>query len=216
PCNNAHGWSTGRGRRRRLSRAPLSDPEFSRAHERPIELQVAISHALHTKALLKGLPNPVRIEEVRPGDRARRSLDAIDQKSCYAVVDDLRHRAAGPSDDRRPAGHRLYHYEAKRLRPVDRKQQRPRTAEEGRFLIFPDLTHELDIRIVQQGTDLLIEIIGIGVIDFGRNLQRHPSPQRDSDCTIHSLFWRNAAEEGQIAPLPITGGRYVQAPRKPM
>ena len=39
------------------------------------------------------------------------------------VIDDFRHGAAIPRDDRRSAGHRLDHHEPERLRPVDREQQ---------------------------------------------------------------------------------------------
>jgi hypothetical protein len=62
----------------------------------------------------------------------------------------LGNRAAAIGDDGRAARHRLNHHQPERLRPVDRKKQCIRIAQEFIFLDIADLAYEFHERITQQ------------------------------------------------------------------
>ena len=72
-------------------------------------------------------------------------------------------------------------------------------AEEGGLLRVADLADELDQRIVQQRLDLLAEIVRVGGVDLGGDLQRHAEALGDGDRPVGPLLRRDAAEEGEIA-----------------
>src|SRR5690606_5271406 len=95
----------------------------------------------------EGLAHDAPIEGIEPGERSYRVLDGIHEEARNAVLDDFRHRPAGPRDHRRAAGHGLDHGETERLRPVDGKEQRPGVAEKSRLVGIADLAEILDIAV---------------------------------------------------------------------
>ena len=98
-------------------------------------------------------------------------------------------RAAAIRNDGRAAGHRLNHHQPERLRPVDRKQQHIRIAQELIFLSFADLANELHERIAEQWGDDQIEIILIYAIDFRRNLKGHAHLLGNLDSAVYPFLW---------------------------
>src|SRR6516162_2555986 len=76
-------------------------------------------------------------------------VNAVDDQAGDAVLDNLGHRATPKGDHRRPVGHRLDKRKAEWLRPIDRKQQRRRIAQECTFFAIADLADKVDPRILE-------------------------------------------------------------------
>ena len=101
-------------------------------------------------------------------------------------------------DDRRPARHRLDHHQPERLRPVDREEQRAGAAKEVGLLVGTDLADELHVHGAQQGLDLALVVLAIGVVHLGRDEQVEPGPARDLDGPVGALLRRDAPQEGEV------------------
>jgi hypothetical protein len=69
------------------------------------------------------------------------------------VLNQLTERATVERYDRRPARHGFDHHQSKRLRPVDRHQQRERVAQKLGLLPVGDLPDEFDMRFGEQWPD---------------------------------------------------------------
>ena len=95
--------------------------------------------------------------------------------------------------DRSAARHRLDHYEAEWLRPIDREQKRPRLAEEFGLAPLIYLADELDPRIAQQRCDLFAEIGFIDLVDFGCDLQGNAKRPCYPNGTVGPFFGRDSA-----------------------
>jgi hypothetical protein len=54
---------------------------------------------------------------------------AVDQKAGHAIIDQLGHRSPVAGNDRRSAGQRFHHRQAKRLVEIDEVKQRARGAQ---------------------------------------------------------------------------------------
>ena len=54
---------------------------------------------------------------------------------------------------------------------------------------------------IEQRLDFFVVIIAISAVDFGGDLQRHAAMLRDMDCTIDTLFRRDASEERKVGRL---------------
>src|SRR6185436_8869895 len=70
----------------------------------------------------------------------------LTEKPRHPMAEDLGYRASTPCDHRSPAGQGLDHHQTERLRPVDREQQCPGTAEQLRLGTVADLAEVLDVR----------------------------------------------------------------------
>src|SRR6266704_101012 len=121
--------------------------------------------------------------------RFYRILQAFHDEAVMTMLHKYGNRAAAIGDNRRAAGHRLNHHQPERLRPVDRKQQRIRIAQELIFLPFADLANELHERIAEQWGDDQIEIILIYAIDFRRNLKGHAHLLGTLDSAVYPFLW---------------------------
>src|SRR5215472_12656318 len=99
-----------------------------------INLEVVLRHARGGKPFLEPPADSAAIKRESLSDLADGFLDATDDIAGDTVVDHLRHGAAPKRQDRSATSHGLDHGEAKRLRPIDRKEQCPRLALE---LAFP-------------------------------------------------------------------------------
>ena len=124
----------------------------------------------------------------------------LDQEAGLAVLDDFGRRAAAEGHDRRAAGHGLDHHQAEGLGPVDREQQRVRSAQERGLLMVADLADELDQRIgVDHRLDDRLPIGLVRRVDLGRHLQWLVQRRRDLDRPVRPLFGRYPAQEGEVA-----------------
>src|SRR5262249_25877911 len=88
-----------------------------------------------------------------------------------------------------------------RLGPGDWRQQRDSAAEKARFFAVTDLADILDVRTREQLADFGFEIVAIDCVDFGGDLQRHPSALGYPDRLINSLLRRDAAEKCKVGRL---------------
>ena len=77
------------------------------------------------------------------------------------VSDDFRDRATAPCHDWHPTGERLRLDQAKRLRPVDRVEQRERVAEECRLVRTAHLTNKLNVGSSEQRLDLVAVVLPV-------------------------------------------------------
>lgn len=91
------------------------------------------------------------------------------------------------------------HYEPERFRPIDRNKHRHGTAEKILFLALIHLADKFDAVAVDEGLDLLLEIMGLHARYFGRNAQRQARLLREPDRDMRALFRREAAQKRQIA-----------------
>lgn len=46
--------------------------------------------------------------------------------------------------------------------------------------------------------DLLFEVLLVGCVHLGGNLERHPGARGDFDGTLHAFFGRDAAQKGKV------------------
>ena len=169
------------------------------AQQRPINVDIVFRHPCGGKALFETLTHLFPIERNDARQRRDRLFHGFDDGAGDAVLDDLRHRAAAKSQDRRAAGHRLDHGEPERLRPVDREQQRLRVAQELRLLVVVDLADEFDAAAVEQRFDLGLEIGLVGAVHLGGDLERNAQRARDGDGAVGTFLRRDAAEKGEVA-----------------
>ena len=109
-------------------------------------------------------------------------------------------RAAVVGDHGRAARHGFDHDETERLRPVDRKQQPDRAAEEIRFFGVADLADIFDqTDAVDQRADEFIVVFLVGPVDLGRDLERNAASDRDLDRPIDAFFRRDPAQYREIS-----------------
>src|SRR5215216_3892981 len=85
------------------------------------------------------------VELAEPLDRLNSFLLGLNNASRNAILDNLGYGATPERDNWGTACHRFNHHQAKRLRPVDRKQQSRRAGKEVLLGLFVDLTGELDL-----------------------------------------------------------------------
>ena len=122
------------------------------------------------------------------------------------MVDDFRNGTLAECKDWSAARHRLDHYEAEWLRPIDREQKRPRLAEEFGLAPLIYLADELDPRIAQQRCDLFAEIGFIDLVDFGCDLQGNAKRPCYPNGTVGPFFGRDSAEKRDVAAARIVNG----------
>ena len=113
--------------------------------------------------------------------RAHRALHVVHDEAGQPVLDHLGHGAVVEGDHRHAAGHGLDHHQPEGLRPVDREEQaRARPTGTRAFSLVADLADELDMRLRQQRADLLVEVVAVGAVHLGRDLQRQAGSGRRS------------------------------------
>src|SRR5277367_5394978 len=78
----------------------------SSAKEQSVQLQISIGHAVYRKTRGHRRPAGGAIDFTDTADRIHGFIDAVDQESGHAIVDQLGHRSAVGGDDRRAAGER--------------------------------------------------------------------------------------------------------------
>src|SRR5690242_12222730 len=133
-----------------------------------VDFDVASSHRGCSEASFKHAANNAAVQYPGANDSGCGFLLRGDDKPGHALVDNLRHRAATPSDNRGATGHRLDHHKAEWLRPIDREEKRGCVAEELGLLTVVDFAHKLHGRIGKERRYSLGEIRVIHSINLGR------------------------------------------------
>src|SRR4029450_8524354 len=126
--------------------------------QRTVERNIVRGHACGRKSLLEPLPNSMTIERKHLRQHPYRLIHRVNEGARDALVDDFRNGTPAECKDRRAARHRLDHYQAERLRPIDREQKRLGLAQEFGLAALIDLADELDPWVAQQRCDLFPEI----------------------------------------------------------
>ena len=122
----------------------------------------------------------------------------MDQEPCDAVINDLRNRTTGISDNRGAACHCLDHDQAKRLRPINREKKSRSISQEIIFLRIPNFARELYQWIVQSRLNAGLKILLVGPVDFGRNPERHSDKLRNLDGFVQPFFRRDPPQERKV------------------
>ena len=162
--------------------------ERLRCEQRAIDADIILRHPRGGEALLETPTHLGSVERDHARERRDRLIHGFDDGASDTVVDDLRYRAAAERQYRCTAGHGLDHGQAKGLRPIHGKQQRPRVAEELRLLMLVDLADELDTGAVEQRLDLRPEIGFVGAVDLGCDLKRNAERTRNCDGAVRALL----------------------------
>src|SRR5215470_7363516 len=97
-------------------------------HQAAIGREVFERHAARRETMLEVIADFLSRQARKPVESSNRAFVILDDKARQALIDDFPNRTAIECDDRCSAGHRLYHDEAERLRPVDRIEQRDGSA----------------------------------------------------------------------------------------
>src|SRR5215208_1352327 len=117
------------------------------------------------------------------------------------MLDHLGNGAARRRDHRRSACHRLDHYQAKRLLPLDWKEGCARMLKELYLLAVRDLAQPFDA-VAQVRLDELREVLPLLCLaHLAGDLQRQPRLHRDGDRAMRALVGTHAAEEQQVIAL---------------
>src|SRR4051812_3229355 len=101
------------------------------AAKRAVHAEVVPSHARSGEARLEAPAHLRPVERRKRGQPRHRRIDRVHQEPGDAVFNDFGHRAIGPGEHRRAAGHRFDHRKAEGLGPVDGKEKAARVAEEA-------------------------------------------------------------------------------------
>ena len=112
---------------------------------------------------------------------ATASSTVVHDEAGDAVVDHLGDRAAAERHHRRAAGHRFDHHQAERLGPVDGEQQRRGAAEEVALLCCSSISPMNSTSgWSSSGAISRLEVVAVGRVDLGGDLQRHAACRRRS------------------------------------
>ena len=133
------------------------------------------------------------IEREHPWQHPQRLIHRVNDGAGDALVNDFRNRTPANSKDWSAARHRLDHYQAEWLGPIDREQKRLRLAEECGLATLIDLADELNPWTAQQRCDLFAEIDFIDLVYLGGDLQGNAKRPCNSNGAVRPLF-------GEIRP----------------
>jgi hypothetical protein len=148
-----------------------------------------VSSSRRREPSLEGLAAAAAIDLVDPGSRRDGLAERVDDEPGRAVVDHFRHRAAAEGHHRRAARQRLDHHQPEGLGPVDGKEEGAGVPEERRLPRLVDLADELDERMGEQAADVALEVVAIGGVDLGGDLQRPAARRGDGDGAVDALLW---------------------------
>src|SRR6185437_11897523 len=82
-----------------------------------VKRHVVFRHPSRGESLLEASTDHFDRKTTKSVDRVDRASLVLDNIACEAVLDDFRDRSVAPCNDRRAAGHRFDHDQAKRFRP---------------------------------------------------------------------------------------------------
>src|SRR6266853_5736529 len=132
-----------------------------------VNIQVALSHALGGEMLLEMLPAISSVDLAHPLQSIDGGIDIGHDETRGPIRDDLWHRAERIRYYGCPTGQRLDHYQPKRLRPINGKQERGSISQESIFLRGSDFANELDKRMIEQRLNDFLEVLPVRTIDLG-------------------------------------------------
>src|SRR5215475_7649054 len=134
--------------------------------ELAIQRQISVGHAARSEPCLEALSNGAPGQCRKPANGGAGTGTVINQKAGDAFLNDLRSGAPHVGDHWAPAGHGLDHDQTERLRPSRHSQETYCTAEKFGFLAVTDLANVFNRRLLQQRTNLGLEILAIDLVDF--------------------------------------------------
>ena len=100
-----------------------------------------------------------RLQIIQLTNGLYRVRDVIHHETRFPMLENFGDRTVAPCDHRRTACQGFDHDQSERLRPIDRKQQRSRVAQQFILFAAADLTDKLDERpgIAQERLDRLVD-----------------------------------------------------------
>ena len=127
---------------------------------------VVFGHAFGREALLKSLAHAAAIKLVEFRNSLYGLGFTLNNEAACAILDHLRYGAGCKRDDRCAAGHSLNHHQAKRLRPLNRKQQGRRASQKILLSAFVDLPDEFNPISIDHWLYFLVEVSVLCSRDF--------------------------------------------------
>ena len=137
-------------------------------YESLVKGQIILAHAPGAEAFFETAPAASSLNRSNSFHGFRGFFSIMDQEPCDAVINDLRNRTTGVSDNRGAACHCLDHDQAKRLWPINREKKSRSISQEIIFLRIPNFARELYQWIVQSRLNAGLKILLVGPVDFGR------------------------------------------------
>src|SRR6266480_2499920 len=123
-----------------IVRATATARRKTTANQALIHLNIIVCHAARCEALLETFPATCATEIGNAPNCFGRVLQFFNYKPCSPIFYHFGNCSTIVCDHWSPAGHRLDHYQAERLRPVDGKQQCVGISEEFVLLLITDFT----------------------------------------------------------------------------
>ena len=91
---------------------------------------------------------------------------------------------------------------ARRLGPINRKQERQRIAQEFVLFVFAYLTDEFNVARINPGTDVGLEIVPVYSINLGGDPKRNSGPTGYLDRQVRPLLRCDPARNARYLPGP--------------
>ncbi len=148
------------------------------------------------------------VDLVDPGDGLDRAVEAVDEETGDAMIDQFGHRAAIAGDDWGTARHRLDHREAEKLVEIDQVEQRTGRTQRPRAGVAGDRAVVDDPSAVDRGRDLALVIALI--LNDARHHQPTAGAARDFDRFGGALVGMDAAEEQQVFAADRIEGEFIE------
>src|SRR5207245_11232872 len=148
---------------------------------------------LAREALQRSLAAGVSIEPHYLTAGADQRLFVVTEEAVQSMSDDFGRRPAWRADHRGAAGQGFDECEPEGLIPIDRHEKCPSRAKQfilGPVILLTDPFHE---RVAEQRPDLTFEVLLVGSVDPGRDLDRHTGLNRNPDRTDRILLRRDQA-----------------------
>src|SRR6478736_2108804 len=150
-------------------------------------------HYLDREATLECGANYGAINSVEMSHRVNSLLDIFNDESSFSIMHHFRHRTLIEGNDRRAAGHGLYHHETEGLGPRDGKEQSKCSTQEVRLLGFAYLTDELYSRCVKKRKNTCFEIISIRWVHLRGDAERQARAASYFNGAVYTFLGCDAA-----------------------
>src|SRR5271166_2008604 len=172
-----------------------------------VDAEIIVCHSLCRESLHEAAPDPSSIDPKNLRHDPDCFVERSHEASGNALVNNLGRRTAPEGEHWRRASHGFDHDQAKRLWPIDWKQQRARFPQEACLVALADFAQELDARSREKRCDRLSKVRYVRLVDLGGYLQRHAQGARDLNGPVGALLPRDPPEKGEIAAARLIGRR---------
>src|SRR5262249_16040618 len=125
-------------------------------------------------------------------------LNTLDYPSCDTILEYFWHSTVGIGNDGSPAGHRLNHNQAKRLWPINGKEERIGLTQKGVLVVSPNLSYVFHQGILQKRLHHLPEVVAVSSVNLAGNLEWHAYLLGNGNGLFHPLLWRYAPQKRQV------------------